>query len=109
MSVSTPQVDPELVAEANAELRRQRGGLGVDYELRVRRSLEAGELGFVDASAIAGLASTSVGVVHQWRRRHASFPAPIVVLAIGPVWLRDEVAAWLATPRANGRPPAVRS
>lgn len=59
----------------------------------------------IDASGIAQLAGTSLGVIHQWRRRHASFPAPLAVLAIGPVFSRQAVEAWLATPRANGRPP----
>ena len=77
---------------------------------RVRAALDSpGGLRFVDASAIAELAKTSLGVIHQWRRRHASFPAPIVVLAVGPVWLENEVRAWLDTPRPNGRPPAAKS
>lgn len=77
---------------------------------RVREALESPVgLVFVDVSAIAARSGRSLGVIHQWRRRHESFPAPIVVLATGPVWLWNEVQAWLDVPRVNGRPPAVKS
>jgi hypothetical protein len=59
----------------------------------------------VSVTEIADRAGTTPGVVHQWRRRHADFPKPVAVLAIGPVWDWSPVAAWIAQPRKNGRPP----
>ena len=59
----------------------------------------------VDVSAIAERAGTTPGTVHQWRRRHPGFPAPVVTLAVGPVWRWEDVEAWLAKPRLRtGRP-----
>lgn len=66
-------------------------------------------LKFGDVSSIAEAAATSNGVVHQWRRRHSNFPPPIVQLSTGPVWLMNEVWAWLDTPRANGRPASSKA
>ena len=58
----------------------------------------------VSVTEIAQRAGTTPGTVHTWRRRHASFPAPIVTLAVGPVWHWSDVARWLAIPRPPGRP-----
>lgn len=58
----------------------------------------------VGRSEIAGRAGTSVGMIDAWRRRHADFPAPLVILAGGPVWAWPDVEAWLARPRLPGRP-----
>ena len=33
-------------------------------------------------------------VVHDWRRRHADFPAPVARLRIGYVWHWPDVEAW---------------
>lgn len=58
----------------------------------------------VDVAAIASRAGTTPGTVHSWRRRHVDFPAPLVTLAIGPVWDWRDVAAWLGRARRPGRP-----
>lgn len=60
----------------------------------------------VDVTEIARRAGTSPGMVHQWRRRHADFPAPLVTLAIGPIWTWEPVKEWLDKPRKPGRPRA---
>jgi type I restriction enzyme M protein len=44
---------------------------------------------------IARLAGVSRTVVSNWRKRHTDFPAPAAEPASGPVFNRDEVAAWL--------------
>lgn len=50
----------------------------------------------VDVTAIALRANTTPGTVHSWRNRHSDFPAPIVTLAIGPIWSWFHVEQWLA-------------
>ncbi len=44
---------------------------------------------------IARLAGVSRTVVSNWRKRHTDFPAPAAEPASGPVFNRDEIAAWL--------------
>jgi len=44
---------------------------------------------------IARLAGVSRVVVSNWRKRHSDFPAPAAEPASGPVFRREEVAAWL--------------
>jgi type I restriction enzyme M protein len=44
---------------------------------------------------IARLAGVSRTVVSNWRKRHPDFPAPVAEPASGPVFNRDEMAAWL--------------
>ena len=39
-------------------------------------------------------------VVHEWRRRHADFPEPVVTLTMGLLWAWPDVEAWA---RATGR------
>jgi hypothetical protein len=41
-------------------------------------------------------------VVHDWRRRHADFPAPVRTLSHFHLWLWPEVEAWA---RKTGRLP----
>jgi len=68
-----------------ADLRTYGGGVGAKYDVD----------DLVGASEIAdrlGLASSSV--VRDWRRRHADFPAPVLVLRMGPVWSWPEVRTW---------------
>ena len=64
-------------------------------------------LDLVDMSAIADRAGTTPGMVRQWRYRHADFPAPLVALAIGPIWDWPAVRDWLARPRRPGRPRRI--
>ncbi len=44
---------------------------------------------------IARLAGVSRTVVSNWRKRHTDFPQPAAEPASGPVFNRDEIAAWL--------------
>jgi hypothetical protein len=37
--------------------------------------------------------------------KHPDFPEPVQVLAMGPVWLEEDVRQYLATPRKAGRRP----
>ena len=62
---------------------------------------------------LAGLAevAAAAGVTKRTATRYTArsdFPAPIVVLAMGPVWDLDQVNAWLTSSarRPPGRPPA---
>lgn len=62
----------------------------------------------VSVTEIAQRLSRSVGAIHQVRRRHADFPAPIASLATGPVWAWSDVERWAAVPRRSGRPRKER-
>lgn len=33
-------------------------------------------------------------VIHEWRRRHQDFPAPVASLAMGHLWNWPEVERW---------------
>jgi hypothetical protein len=46
------------------------------------------------------LGLTATHVVHEWRRRHADFPAPVAKLAMGWVWNWPDVERWA---RRTGR------
>ena len=82
----------------------------VRYSTLVEGARRAGYPVFAGGPALAGIAEIAerAGVkpdtVHAWRQRHADFPAPIVLLAAGPVWRWSDVARWLAVPRRSGRP-----
>jgi type I restriction enzyme M protein len=54
---------------------------------------------------IARLAGVSRTVVFNWRKRHTDFPQPVAEPASGPVFNRDEIAAWLE----RRRPRAAKS
>lgn len=58
----------------------------------------------VGVSEIAARAGVKADTIQAWRSRHATFPAPVIALAMGPVWDWSDVAAWLAIPRPAGRP-----
>ncbi len=57
---------------------------------------------------LAGLAEVA-GLVGKSRKRAwqltqgKTFPEPVQVLAMGPVWLEADVVAFLAQPRTSGR------
>jgi hypothetical protein len=56
-----------------------------------------------DRTLVAKWAGTTPGMVRHWERRHVhTYPAPVQVLAIGPVWSWPAVAAWL---HSTGRLP----
>lgn len=61
-------------------------------------------LDLVSVTEIAQRLGRSLGAIHQARRRHPDFPAPIVTLATGPVWAWSEIERWAAIPRPSGRP-----
>jgi len=44
--------------------------------------------------------------VHDWRRRHADFPAPVAELKMGLIWSWTEVEAWASERRTDNRPDA---
>lgn len=54
----------------------------------------------VGTKEIADHADVGVGTVRKWRVRGIGFPVPVAVLAMGPVWLLQDVDAWL---RETGR------
>jgi predicted DNA-binding transcriptional regulator AlpA len=67
--------------------------------VRVGRKVDIEDL--VDATEIAHrLGVKRPQVVHDWRRRHEDFPAPVAHLGNGNVWIWPEVASWA---RATGR------
>ena len=65
-------------------------------------------LDLVGRREIATRVGTTPGMVDTWRRRHADFPAPEWIVTGTPIWRWEEIAEWLARPRATGRPPLVR-
>lgn len=58
--------------------------------------LDADLLGLTDIARLAGVRRN---VVANWRDRHADFPQPAEQPGSGPLFRRDEVAAWLAANR----------
>lgn len=62
--------------------------------LRPRIETMIPEVDIVDASEIGKRLGVQKKSVHQWRTRHADFPAPYKTLAIGPVWAWLEVFLW---------------
>ena len=59
---------------------------------------------FVDTTEIAHRLNVKPGTVHQWRQRHTDFPAPILELAIGPIWDWLTVKQW-ASSRSHATGP----
>lgn len=49
----------------------------------------------VGIAEIAEFANVSKQAVTNWANRHPSFPKPVRVLRSGPIFLSDQVAAWL--------------
>ncbi len=56
----------------------------------------------VGVAEIAERAGVAKATVMSWRRRHSDFPAPVVILAGGPVWDWRVVDAWRSKLRAGG-------
>jgi hypothetical protein len=55
----------------------------------------------VGAAEIARrLGAGRTSVVHDWRRRHDDFPAPLTTLSMGHVWAWPDIETWA---RATGR------
>ena len=56
----------------------------------------------VGVAEIAAHAGVKSDTVQHWRRRNLDFPAPLRVLAMGPVWELSVGVAWLEkTGRSN--------
>ena len=49
----------------------------------------------VGVAEIAKHAGVKPDTVQQWRIRNLGFPAPLRVLAMGPVWKLSVIEAWL--------------
>ena len=63
------------------------------------RKLDIDQLvGAVEIAERLGVARP--GVVHDWRRRHSDFPAPVTVISRVGIWYWPEVERWA---RASGR------
>lgn len=55
--------------------------------------------GLAEVASLAGVSRKRAWQLTQ----HPDFPAPVQVLAMGPVWAEKGVAKFLATPRTPGR------
>lgn len=55
---------------------------------------------FVGVAEIAERLGVGTSVVHDWRRRHSDFPAPVLRLRMGLLWVWTDVARWA---RESGR------
>lgn len=56
--------------------------------------------GVAEVATLAGVSRQRAGQIVM----HPGFPEPVDKLAMGPVWIEDEVKAFLAAPRPPGRP-----
>jgi len=62
----------------------------------------------VSVPEIAEMLGVSRQRVHQIIQAYADFPRPEAELAVGRIWRRDLIAAWMAEhPRRTGRPPRL--
>ena len=57
--------------------------------------------GLAEVAGLAGVSRQRAGQITA----HPDFPEPIARLAMGPVWLKSDVAKFLDTPRKAGRRP----
>lgn len=57
----------------------------------------SGDLELVSTNEIAEHLEVSLAAVRKWRQRDLGFPAPLAVLAIGPIWDLAEVLEWART------------
>jgi predicted DNA-binding transcriptional regulator AlpA len=55
--------------------------------------------GLAEVAALAGVSRKRAWQLTQ----HKAFPAPVQMLAMGPVWLESDVKTFLAVPRPAGR------
>jgi hypothetical protein len=59
----------------------------------VRRKVDVDQIvGAAEIAARLGLALPQT--VHDWRRRHPGFPAPVAILKMGMVWNWPDVERW---------------
>ena len=50
---------------------------------------------YVGVAEIAALVGMGKSAVSNWPVRHKTFPAPIAVLTMGPIYLWPEIKEWL--------------
>ncbi len=60
------------------------------------------DLDLVDTAEAAQRLGVQPGTIKAWRQRHPDFPPPYKRLAIGPVWIWDNIQAWA---KDTGRHP----
>jgi hypothetical protein len=65
------------------------------------REAQAPVVGVHELAAMLGVSKQRAS--QYVRRPPRSFPEPLTVLAAGPVWLTDDVAAWLKNPSPRFR------
>ncbi|PPD58557.1 helix-turn-helix transcriptional regulator [Dehalogenimonas etheniformans] len=58
-------------------------------------------MGLAGLSEVAEMANVTKQVVINWRTRFEDFPSPVVELAAGPVWLREDINDWLKNRKEN--------
>lgn len=58
-------------------------------------------LELVGVAEIAELAGTRKSAVVNWRKDHADFPKPVIVLKAGPIFWKTQVEAWLDARQNN--------
>jgi hypothetical protein len=68
--------------------------------------------GLAEVAALLAKRSASGKVSRSYAgqvTKHPEFPAPVQVLAMGPVWLEADVVKYIETPRTPGRKHTKRS
>lgn len=68
-----------------------------DFKDEVRRYT-----GLVSVAEIAERAGVKPNTVSKWLLRHDDFPEPAAELAIGPVWIWDDIEPWVRAQAAKG-------
>ena len=63
----------------------------------------------VGSTEIAELAGVDPRLVATWIGRYDDFPTPIVELALGRIYLKAEVEAWLRQRRPQTKPPLTQA
>jgi prophage regulatory protein len=59
----------------------------------------------VSTAEIAALLNVSIQRVHQLMHAYEDFPTPVAELAVGRIWQRSDIEAWVNHhPRRTGRP-----
>ena len=67
------------------------------------------ELRVVGLAEVADLLGVSKRTATRYAAR-SDFPKPAAKLAMGPIWLTDDVEDWISrTPVRRGRPPGSKS
>ncbi|MED4581858.1 hypothetical protein P9578_03595 [Brevibacillus choshinensis] len=51
---------------------------------------------------VCEMTGKSKSYIKMYQKR-GQFPEPVKELASGPLWIRDQIQAWIDTPRTRGR------